>query len=132
MTYRNVRFDDIAARVMMAALFLFSGVGKLMAPAMAAQYAAKAGLPFPVLSIWAAIIVEILMPILLIAGYRIRLVCAVLGVFTIATALFFHPFWAVGSAESNGQTIQFLKNIAIAGGLWFCARAAGSNNSPSV
>nr|WP_234834238.1 hypothetical protein [Sinorhizobium meliloti] len=39
------------------------------------------------------------------------------------TSLFFHQFWAVDAAQRTGQTINFLKNLSIIGGLWFVTRS---------
>ena len=49
----NASFTPLAsllARVLLAALFLYSGFGKLMAPEGSMAYIAKAGLPMPMLA----------------------------------------------------------------------------------
>lgn len=38
------------------------------------------------------------------------------------TALMFHQFWAAAPAQQAAQSVNFLKNMAIAGGFWFIAR----------
>lgn len=38
-------------------------------------------------------------------------------------SLFFHQFWAVDAAQRTGQTVNFMKNLSIIGGLWFVARS---------
>jgi putative oxidoreductase len=50
--------------------------------------------------------------LLLIAGFRTRLVAAALVLFSLATAVSFHSNFA-----DQNQMIHFLKNIMIAGGL---------------
>ncbi|OZI66998.1 DoxX family protein [Bordetella genomosp. 11] len=102
----------LVSRILLAALFLIAGVGKLAAPAGTMAYIASAGLPFPTLSYVVAVIVEVGGGVLLVLGYRARLVAAILAVFTVVTALVFHS--ALGDA---GQQVNFLKNLAIAGGL---------------
>jgi putative oxidoreductase len=99
-------------RVMLALIFLISGVGKVFAPGPTQAYIAAAGLPLPPIAYVIAIIVEIGGGLLLVLGYRTRTVALVLAVFTIATALGFHHNFA-----DKSQMTQFLKNIAIAGGL---------------
>jgi putative oxidoreductase len=47
-----------------------------------------------------------------VLGYRARGVAAVLAVFTLATALFFHRNFA-----DQNQMIHFLKNVMLTGGL---------------
>lgn len=55
---------------------------------------------------------EVLGGLLLIAGYRTRLVALALAGFAVATALTFHT----ALADPN-QMFHFLKNLAVAGGL---------------
>ncbi|MCJ2072508.1 DoxX family protein [Methylobacterium sp. J-030] len=99
-------------RVLMSALFLVSGAGKLAAPAATLATIEAAGLPLPMLSYGAATLVEIGGGLLLIAGYRIRLVALALALFAVATAVIFHA-----AAGDPNQMFQFLKNLAVAGGL---------------
>lgn len=101
-----------AARVLLAALFLVSGFGKLAAPAATKAYIASAGLPLPDLAYLMAIAVEVGLALLLLAGYRTRLVAALMAAFTLATALGFHADFG-----DTGQMTHFLKNLAISGGL---------------
>ncbi|TLY49426.1 MAG: DoxX family protein [Gammaproteobacteria bacterium] len=99
-------------RLLLAGLFLFSGLGKIMAPEGTQAYIAAAGLPFPLLGYLAAIAVELGGGILLLLGYRTRIVAWAMAAFTIAAALCFHNHFA-----DQNQLVHFLKNIAIAGGL---------------
>lgn len=102
----------VTGRVLMSALFLVSGVGKLAAPAATLATIRAAGLPLPEVSFAAAALVEIGGGLLLIAGYRVRIVALVLAAFAVATALTFHS----ALADPN-QMFHFLKNFAVAGGL---------------
>jgi putative oxidoreductase len=99
-------------RVLLAAIFVASGAGKLADPAGTAAYIASAGLPLPILGAWAAIAVELLGGIALILGLRVRAVAALLAVFSLVTAVFFHAQFA-----DQNQMIHFLKNLGLAGGL---------------
>jgi putative oxidoreductase len=102
----------VTGRVLMSALFLVSGVGKLAAPAATLATIRAVGLPLPEVSFAAAALVEVAGGLLLIAGYRARIVALVLAAFAVATALTFHT----ALADSN-QMFHFLKNLAVAGGL---------------
>lgn len=102
----------LVGRILMAAIFLISGLGKIAAPAGTIGYIASAGLPFPQLGLAIAVFVEVLGGIALIAGYRTRIAAAVLAIFCAATAFSFH----FNLADQN-QFIHFLKNIAMVGGL---------------
>lgn len=101
-----------AGRLLLAAIFLISGLGKLADPAGTQAYIAAAGLPVPLLAYLAAVTVEVGGGLLLIVGYRTRLVALVIAAFSIAAALGFHHNFA-----DMNQMIHFLKNVAMAGGL---------------
>lgn len=107
----------LAARVLLATLFLLAGIGKLAGFAGTVAYIASAGLPLPELGAVMAIVVELLGGILLVVGYQTRLVAVVMAVFTVAAGVFFHRFWAAAPDQVTLQQIMFLKNISIAGGL---------------
>ncbi|MFK0165190.1 DoxX family protein [Rhizobium sp. NPDC090279] len=99
-------------RLLIAAIFIFSGLGKIAAPAMTQGYIGSVGLPAPLLAYLAAILVEIGGGILLVIGFRTRIVALVMAGFTVVTALFFHHDFT-----DQNQMIHFLKNVAMAGGL---------------
>lgn len=99
-------------RVLLAALFLMSGLSKLGSAAATAAYIASAGLPLPGVAYILTVIVEVGGGLLLLVGLQARLAAAVLAVFTVAAALCFHSNFA-----DQNQMVHFLKNFAIAGGL---------------
>jgi len=99
-------------RVLIAAIFLLSGFAKVTAPAATIGYIQAAGLPAPTLAYVAALLVELGGGILLVIGYRTRLVAAALVLFAFATAFGFHHDFA-----DQNQFIHFFKNVAMAGGL---------------
>src|SRR5258708_38594966 len=101
-----------AGRILIAALFLISGLGKIAAPAMTQRFIASADLPFPLLALLVAIVIEVGGGILLILGYQSRIAASVMAVFTVAAALGFHHDFADQNAMAH-----FLKNISITGGL---------------
>ncbi|MGX1325213.1 putative oxidoreductase [Bradyrhizobium sp. USDA 377] len=111
-----------AGRVLIALLFLLSGLGKIAAPAATQGYIASAGLPAPLLGYLIAILIEAGGGVLLVIGYQTRIVALILAVFALAAGLAFHRDFA-----DQNQTIHFLKNVAIAGGLLqIAAFGAGS------
>jgi putative oxidoreductase len=111
----------LVGRILVATIFILSGLGKIGAPAATQGYIAAMGLPAPLLAYIGAVAVELGGGLLLLAGYRTRLVAAALAVFSIVTAFVFHH----ALADQN-QMIHFLKNLAMAGGLLqFVAYGAG-------
>jgi putative oxidoreductase len=105
-------FVPAFGRLLIAVLFLMSGVGKLAAPAATIGYIASAHLPLPEGAYAVSLVVELAGGLLLLLGYRVRLVATVLAVFTLGAALGFHNDFA-----DKNQLIHFMKNIAIIGGL---------------
>lgn len=99
-------------RVLLAAIFVMSGVGKLMAPAATIGYIQSAGLPFASAALVAAIAVELGGGLMLALGIKTRLVAIGLALFSVITGLAFHS--AIGD---QNQMIHLLKNFAMAGGL---------------
>lgn len=99
-------------RVLLAAIFIFSGIGKALAPSGTIGYIESAGLPFATLGLVAAIAIELGGGVMLALGVKTRLVAALLAAFSVVTALVFHN--ALGD---QNQLIHFMKNIALAGGL---------------
>ncbi len=99
-------------RLLIALIFIASGLGKIAAPDATQGYIATAGLPLPMISYLIAVIVELAGGIVILIGYQARITGLVLAAFTLATAAIFHTNFA-----DQNQMIHFLKNVAIAGGL---------------
>ena len=102
----------LVGRILIATIFLLSSLSKLTAPSATIGYIASAGLPAPTLAYGVALATELGGGLLLVLGYRTRLVAAALAVFAIATALGFHHDFA-----DQNQFTHFFKNLAMAGGL---------------
>jgi len=110
------------ARLFLAFLFLIAGFGKLMNPAGTISYISSVGLPLPQLGYAIALAAELGGGLLILVGYQTRLIAPLMAIFTIATAIFFHNNFA-----DQTQVINFMKNIAIAGGfLALMANGAGA------
>lgn len=103
-------------RILIAALFVISGFGKLMDPGGTAGYIAGQGLPMPQVLTWATIVVELLGGLMLVVGFKARFAAVVILLFTIVATVLFHPWWS-----DPGQKIMFLKNLAVMGGLLYVA-----------
>jgi putative oxidoreductase len=108
----SLRFLPALGRLLIAILFIPAGFGKLTAFADTVSYAASAGMPLPSVAIALAIIVEIGCGILFLVGYQTRWVAAIMALFSVMTALFFH-----NNFSDVNMKIHFMKNLAIAGGL---------------
>ena len=112
-------FLDLAGRVLIAAIFLISGLGKIAGYAGTQGYMAAMGVPGALLPL--VIALEVLGAVAIIVGWRTRLVAFLFAGFSVVSALIFHR--ALGD---QAQFIMFMKNLAIAGGfLFLVARGAG-------
>jgi len=120
MTDKAINAGDLAGRILIAALFLIAGIGKLGAGYGPTQgYMEAMGVPGMLLP--AVIALEIGGAVLVIAGLWTRATAVALGAFTILSAMLFHANFA-----DQVQQIMFLKNLAIAGGfLFLAAKGAG-------
>ncbi|MDR7098957.1 putative oxidoreductase [Lysobacter niabensis] len=101
----------LLGRLLMAAIFLISGVGKIANAEATAGYIASVGLPLPQVALVIAIVIEVVGGAALVVGYRTRLVATVLALFCIATAVSFHAAFG-----DQNQFIHFFKNLTMAGG----------------
>ena len=100
---------EILGRLLLSAIFLINGIGKIFNYEGTIQYMENFDVPGYL--IIPAITVEILFPILLILGYYTKFSALVLSLFTLALAVIFHTDFS-----NQMQLMSFLKNIAIAGG----------------
>ncbi|ATA57760.1 DoxX family protein [Variovorax sp. KBS0712] len=127
-TAPNAAQDTLAliGRVLLAALFVPAGFGKLMGFAGTVGYISSVGAPLPQVAAVIAIVVELGLGLLLLVGFKTRVSAIVLAIFTVAAAVMFHNYWGMPADKAFVNQLMFFKNIAIAGGLLaFAAFGAG-------
>ena len=100
---------EFIGRILLSALFLIEGIGKISMQEDVIMYMEDYGVP-EILFI-PAIILEILFPLLLIIGYKTKLSALIMALFTLTVAIIFHTDFSEGM-----QITFFLKDLAIAGG----------------
>src|SRR5260221_9490342 len=111
----------LVGRSLIAALFLVSGVRKIMFFSLQVAYFTRLGFPLPEAFAVLAILVEVGGAALLIAGWRTREAAWLLIVFTLVATFMAHRFWEFDPALLGNQMNHFLKNFAIIGGLLLVA-----------
>ncbi|MDQ1921332.1 DoxX family protein [Massilia pseudoviolaceinigra] len=111
-TTQHTSVIPVIGRVLLAAIFIFSGIGKILAPAATIGYIEAMGLPLASVGLVVAIAVELVGGLMLALGVKTRLAAFGLALFSIVTGLVFHH--AIGD---QNQLIHLLKNLAMAGGL---------------
>jgi putative oxidoreductase len=113
----------LVGRVLLALMFLLSGIGKIGGFEGTVGYISSVGLPLPSVLAAGALVLEIVAGIALIIGYKTRWAALALALFTLAAAFLFHNYWAMPASQQMMQQIIFLKNLAVAGGLLMLAMA---------
>lgn len=104
----------VLGRVLIAALFIMGGIGKIMGFAGSVGYAEAFNVPFPEIAIIIAIIVELGGGLMILFGLWTRFAAFMISAFLIVVTLIFHTNFA-----DSSQMTQFLKNAAIIGGLLY-------------
>jgi putative oxidoreductase len=107
----------LIARVMVAAIFVWSGFGKLSSLSHFTAGMVERGLPFAQLLAPVGAVVEFAAGLALILGAWTRIAALALAVFTVMATMIAHRFWDAPVTEQPMQAIQFMKNVAIIGGL---------------
>lgn len=111
---------ELSGRILLVALFLISGLGKITAYAATAGYMTSMGVPTIALPL--VIGLEVLGAVAIVLGWQTRIVAFVLAGFTLLTGIVFHANFA-----DQMQTIMFLKNVSISGAfLMLSAHGAGA------
>jgi len=108
-------------RVLLALMFVMAGLSKLGNIAGTAGYIANAGLPLAsVLAVLTGVF-EVVAGLALVVGFKARWAALALGLFTLLASVLFHKFWAVPEAQQYVQQLMFMKNLAVAGGMFMVA-----------
>jgi putative oxidoreductase len=112
-------FVALVGRLMLAYIFVESGIHKLGAIAGTVANMASHGVPAPDVLVWGAVVLEIGGGLLLATGLLARWAALALGAYTLALALIFHAYWLVPAAEARSQYSIFFEHIAIVGGMLY-------------
>jgi putative oxidoreductase len=118
----------LVGRIFLCAIFVMAGFNKIMDYHGTAQHMTAQGMPAVSILLPMAIAVEILGGLGLLVGFQTRFAAWMLFLFLIPTTAIFHNFWAMSDGQQyQMQMIQFMKNLAVMGGLLgFGAFGAGA------
>lgn len=109
----------LLGRICLSTIFILAGIGKFLDYEGTAKYMTEAGMTMIPFFLYGAALVEILGGLSLLFGFKTRLGATILLLFLIPTTLIFHAFWNYDGAMRTMQMIEFLKNLAIFGGLFY-------------
>lgn len=111
----------LAARLCLAAVFLYSGATKLIQWHAAIAEFEALGLPLPTVAIAATVAVQLSGGLAVALGWRVRLAALALAAFIVIATLIGHPFWAFEGADFQRQLTTVLEHLAIVGGFLLLA-----------
>lgn len=114
MSAKTQPYAMVTARVLMALIFILSGLSKIGAADATRGYMEAMHVPGALL--WPTILFEIGVGLLIVVGYGTRIAAALLAGFCLLTAGIFHSQFS-----DQIQMIMFLKNVAMAGGFGLLA-----------
>ncbi len=113
----NGKAAYVAARVLLASVFIGLGASRLLAAAEV--------LPLPAASLSTGALAfsafELVIGLLIAVGWQVRVLALLMAAFLCVDAVLAHPFWQHGGDEFHAQLLHFLKNVAAIGGLLLLA-----------
>ena len=105
---------EVLGRVLLSSLFIIEGVNKFFNQEETIMYMEDYGVSE--IFFYQTVLLEVFIPILLIVGYKTRILGSIMCLFTLTVALIFHLDF-----DSQIQLIMLLKDLAIAGGFLLIA-----------
>jgi putative oxidoreductase len=117
----STAFIFFTGKLLLCLFFLLSGFSKIFRNKMMVEYASSKNLPMPAISVILAAVIELGGALAVIIGYQLAIASLILFIYLIPTSLIFHNFWAASETEKQNQFINFMKNLAIMGGLLLLA-----------
>ncbi len=108
----------LLGRLILGGFFLMSGIGHFQRADMMAGYPASKGVPAAKLAVRATGVQLLAGGLLLLLGWQVWLGALILVLFLVPAAFIMHNFWTVQEPQARmTETVQFMKNLAIAGAL---------------
>ena len=109
-----MNFVEALGRVFLSTLFLYESVRKYFYQFETIEYMENFGVPE--FLFYPSLIFELIIPILLIIGFKTRIAAAAMFIFTLLVSIIFHSDFT-----NNMQIMAFLKKLSISGGFLIIA-----------
>ena len=123
------KWQLVLGRVLLSAIFILSGLGKLPHFNDIAGMMAGKGIPLATVALVISLFVEIGGGLMVLTGFKAKYAALVMAVWLVPVTLVFHHFWGIPAAQQQDQMVNFLKNVAIMGGLLVLASASPETKS---
>jgi len=120
--YTIDNFLSLLARIGLSAIFMWSGINKIIDPAAAQKNMTAHGMPLTLIFLVGAIALEILGGLSVLLGIKTQWGAAMLIVFLIPATLIFHT-----NFSTELEQAMFLKNLAMLGGLLMLIQYGGGD-----
>ena len=115
-TSTNASVAILVGRVLISAIFILAGFGKLTAISATAGWFGSIGLPVPTATEVVVGLVELVGGLAILVGYQTRIAAIVIALFTLAATAIAHLDFS-----DQMQVLMLQKNLAITGGLLILA-----------
>ena len=113
---------SLLGRLLFSALFIVSGVWHATHFSITVAYFNRIGMPLPEAAAVLTILVELIGGGMLVLGWRLRWTAGFLIAFVLVATGMGHRFWEADPSRYFGELNNFLKNLAIVGGLLLLGR----------
>jgi putative oxidoreductase len=107
----------LLGRIMIALVFLLSGIMKAVNFTLTADQMAAKGIPAVETLLMLSIVIEIVASLMIISGFKARWGALTLLLWMIPVNILYHNFWAMEGSEQFLHRIMFLKNISLMGAM---------------
>ena len=111
----------LAARILLAAVFLVSGIEKSLNFSRALGEFTKDNIPLPQVSVVFTIALHLTASVCLIAGWLVTEMALSLAIFTLIATILVHKFWTMSGTEQLQRSRVALANLGLIGGLLLLA-----------
>jgi putative oxidoreductase len=117
----------LIGRILISAVFILAGFGKITGFSGEEMFVASKHLPLPAVALGIALVIELVGGLAILFGFYTRFTAWIVFLYMIPTTFLFHNFWAMQGAAQQDNMLHFEKNLAIMGGLLILAAfGAGS------
>jgi putative oxidoreductase len=114
----------LLGRLLLSVIFVLSGLGKIPHFHDVAGMMGQKGIPLATVALVISLLIEIGGGLMVLTGFGARYAALIMFLWLIPVTLVFHHFWGIPEAAKEEQMINFLKNVAIMGGLLILAHGS--------
>jgi putative oxidoreductase len=114
---KNEKMIHFLGRALLSGIFIGAGISKVRGREQTLDYMASKKMPRSSMLLNGAIAMELGVAPAVALGVLPRFTAPMLASFLVPTAFIFHDFWKVEKSERQMEQINFMKDLAIAGGL---------------